>query len=820
MPKNSEFTGTEIPAVNTKHNRAPMPVGGMPFGRFGANKKVNNNVFGGINSDLICRVVRDEKKDDKKDDKKDIDEKEKTDGGADKNTDTSTVDNSTNSNETEASISSDKISKKDDETSMKDIIELQKLMLLKEMGKDKKQGKKSDSSDSRFENDYPDIYHNRGNRLFDTIGSQWFINNDTTKQYELVKKINWLLSPTSDYVEQYNEREKTLKENYNAERDKHKEDLIKQGKDIKDGTKTGSGALEGDLQDLVNNFMKRLSYGEVDKKKQLTLSTGSMYKVSKSISDLADKLRKEIKEREANGKKLDQAAINERTKIVRMLDTLGFQCDLIGIDDVRHAIEDDSERVSQIYNGLNIFQRFWYALLDLIFGTNYNQEYSDIIAIHRLMIRELNLSDDEMDAEKHYKHILKFCDLSSKLDNVRENMASYLLYPDKNVTEEIVKFKQDALKLKRSADSIFTGLFEICGGKMMSQYISYNKKDKKRKYMSDLLTNSVQIKGVNPTKSQKKEIIDLALSGKSGEDINEKLNLIGDDDVDKDNKIDKLDYSVSSGALGSFVAMFTQKTLKEKGELWKAKAFGYLYLIEQKYVNDQIASYDKLFHETNNFLNKVVANNLANLINNAMLEDETGIAKGSYQMAKIKPFIIGRIELAYNELLKRADKFDIDDSKDAVYDDAIKHVNDELEKISSDKLTKEDKKAGKKPNTNLGKLKQDKFEEMYMLKELITKMKSTNKMSKEYYNKVKGFIEVNRKQLVSNIEEIFAQFKQKSNLINAWQAHEKNDDKHLNVYKEVENTKSKYDGRHYKDMKEVAQGKGGRGGFHGMGGVF
>ena len=46
MSKNSEFTGTEIPAVNTKHNRAPMQVGGMPFGRFGANKKVNNNASG------------------------------------------------------------------------------------------------------------------------------------------------------------------------------------------------------------------------------------------------------------------------------------------------------------------------------------------------------------------------------------------------------------------------------------------------------------------------------------------------------------------------------------------------------------------------------------------------------------------------------------------------------------------------------------------------------------------------------------------------------------------------------------------------------
>lgn len=817
MHKNSEFTGAEFQTVNTKHNRAPMPVGGMPFGGFGPNKKVNNNVFGGINSDLIGRVVRDEKKDGEKD----IDEKEKTGGGADKNTDTSTVDNSTNSNETEQPISSDKSSKKDDETSMKDIIELQKLMLLKEMGKDKKQGKKGDGDESRFENDYPDIYHNRGNRLFDTVGSQWFINNDATKQHELVKQINWLLSPTSDYVEQYNEREKTLKENYNAERDKHKKDLVQEGKDLKNGINAVTFALEDDLKGLVSNFMKRTSYDEIDGQEQLTISKEDIYTIAQHIYDLSEKLSKEVNERKAsNGTKLDQAAINERKNIVQRLDSLLYKCDLLDVKDVRNAIEEDGENVSQIYNGLNIFQRFWYALMDLIFGTNYNQEYNDIISIQRLMIRELNLSDNEINSEKHYKHILKFCDLANKLDNVRENMATYLLYPDKEITKRIRNFKNDALKPKRSADGIFTGLFEICGGQIMSQHISHNKKDKKRQYMRDLLTDSVQINGVNTTVSQRRKIIDLALSGKSGEEINKKLNLISDDDEEKDKKITKLDYSVSSGALGSFEAMFTKKAIKEKGELWQAKAFGYLYLIEQKYVNDQIASYDKLFHETNNFLNKVVANNLANLINNAMLEDETGIAKGSYQMAKIKPFIIGRIELAYNELLKRADKFDIDDSKDAVYEEAIKHINDELEKISSDKLTKEDKKAGKKPNTNLGKLKQDKFEEMYMLKELITKMKSTNKMSKEYHNKVKAFIEVNRKQLVSNIEEIFAQFKQKSNLINAWQAHEKNDDKHLNVYKEVENTKSKYDGRHYKDMKEVAQGKGGRGGFPGMGGGF
>ena len=798
MSESSKFLETKIPAGNTKHTHAPMPVGGMPFGGFNTTKQVNNNVFGGINSDLIGKIARDEKKDETKE----MEEQEKKD-----------IKNNKNDNQNEIQSKQD-----EDKTPLKDIIKLEKLRLLKEMGKDKQSEKKGNTDGGKFDSEYSEIFQNKGNKLFDTIGTKWFINDDAVRQQELVKQINWLLGPTSDYVEKYSEKESELEKTHNEKRDEHKKKLLAEGKKLKDEIKTGSSALENDLQDLVNNFMKRLSYGKVDGKKHLTLSVSSIYKVSKNISDLSDKLKKEISERTANGKKLDQSTINERTKITRMLDALSFQCDLPGINDVKHAIEEDCERMSEIYNGLSILQRFWYAFMDLIFGTNYNQEYSDIIAIQRLMIRELDLSDDEIDAEKHYKHILKFCDLSSKLDNVRENMATFLLYPDKHTAEEIKKFKSEALKPTRSADSIFTGLFEICGGKMMSQYISTNKKDKKRQYMQKLLVDSVEIKGASPTESQTKDIIDLALSGKSGEDINDKLDLISEDDEKKKkDKIKKLDESVSSGALGSFVAQFTKKAIEEKGDLWQAKTFGYLYLIDQKYVNDQIDNYDKLFHNTTGFLQKVVAGSLTNLINNAMLEDESGIAKGSYQIAKLEPFIIGSIEATYNELLKRADKFNVDDSEDKSYNEVINKINEELKKISSTKLTEEDKKSGKQPETNLGKLKQDKFEETYMFKELLAKMQSTNKMKKEYYNKIKGFIEISRKQLTNNIKEIFAQFKQKSNLLNAWQAHEKNDDKHLNVYKEVENIKSKYDGRHYKDMVEIMKNKGGRGGGSGMG---
>ena len=807
MSENSKFQKLKNPIANTKHNSSPISVGGTPFDGFDTNKNVNNNVFSGINSNLIGKIARDEKKDE--------DNKEKS-------VDASTIDNSTNSSTINQSNVHDKNNKNDDETSLKDVIKLQKLMLLKDMNKEKKQDRKNNVDENKFENDYPDIYNNRGNKLFDTIGTQWFINDDAVKQQELVKKINWLLTPSSNYIDEYNQREETLKQTYDEECKKHKDNLVQEGKDLKNGIKVVNFELEYCLQNLVNSFMKRISLGKIDGKNQLTISKEDIYKIAQELADLADKLQKEINSRKtSNGMKLDQSSINERKQIVHMLNSLLYKCDLIGVNDVRHAIEDDCERTSNIYNGLNLFQRFWYALMDLIFGTNYNQEYNDIVAIQRLMIRELNLSDDEINSEKHYKHILKFCDLSNKLGNVRENMATYLLYPDKKTVEEIKKFKQDALKPRRSADSIFTGLFEICGGKMMSQYVPADKKNKTRQYMQKLLADNIQINGARPNASQTQDIMGLALSGKSGEEINDELNLIDEEDKkEKDGQIQKLDYSVSKGALGSVTSLFTEKAIKEKGDLWQAKTFGYLHLIEQKYVDDQIGNYDKLFHDTNDFLNNVIAGSLGNLINQAMLEDESGLSKGSSQIAKLEPFIIGRIEATYNELLKNAEKFNIKDSEDKKYNEALNAIQTELEKISSDKLSEEDKKEGKKPKTNLGKLKQDKFEDIYMLKELLTKLQSTNQMNKEYYDKVNEFIKLNRKQLVDNIKEIFAKFKNRANLVNAWQAHEKNDDKHLNVYKEVENIKSQYNGRHYKDMLEIMKNKRGDRGFPGAGGFF
>ena len=811
MSENNKFQKHKNQITDTKQDRALMPAGGVPFGGYGTDKNVHNNVFSGINSDLIGRIVRDEKKDEHN--------KEKTDNNEEKNIDTTTTGNSANEPAINHSNARNKSNKNEEESSLKDVIELQKLMLLKEIGKENKQDRKKDSNDSKFENDYPDIYHNRGNRLFDTIGTQWFINDDAVKQQELVKKINWLLTPSSDYIGDYNQREKTLKQAYDEECKKHGDSITQEGKDLKNGIKSVNFELEYCLQNLVNSFMKRISLGKIDGKDQLTISKEDIYKMAQEIADLADKLQKEINSRKAsNGMKLDQSSINERKQIVHMLNSLLYKCDLIGVNDVRHAIEADCERTSEIYNGLNIFQRFWYAFMDLIFGTNYNQEYNDIIAIQRLMIRELNLSDDEINSEKHYKHILKFCDLSNKLDNVRENMATFLLYPDKKTAEEIKKFKQDALRPTRSANSMFTGLFEICGGKMLSQYVPTDKRNKTRQYMQKLLADNIQIKGARPTASQTQDIIGLALSGKSGEEINDELNLIDEEDEkEKDGQIQKLDYSVSKGALGSATAQFTKPAIKEKGDLWQAKAFGYLNLIEQKYVDDQIANYDRLLHETSNFLNNAVAGSLGNLINQAMLEDESGLSKGSSQIAQLEPFIIGRIEATYNELLKSAEKFNIKDSEDKVYNEYFNAIQTELEKLSSEKLSKKDKEEGKKPKTTLGKLKQDKFEETYMFKELLAKMQSTNKMKKEYYDKVNELIKLNRKQLVDNIKEIFAKFKNRANLINAWQAHGQNDDKHLNVYKEVENLKSKCNGRHYNEMVEIMKNKGGRGGGPGMG---
>ena len=214
----------------------------------------------------------------------------------------------------------------------------------------------------------------------------------------------------------------------------------------------------------------------------------------------------------------------------------------------------------------------------------------------------------------------------------------------------------------------------------------------------------------------------------------------------------------------------------------------------------------------------MIAGSLCNLINQAMLEDESGLSKGSSQIAQLEPFIIGRIEATYNELLKSAEKFNIKDSEDKRYNEALNAIQTELEKISSDKLSEEDKKEGKKPKTNLGKLKQDKFEDIYMLKELLTKLQSTNQMNKEYYDKVNEFIKLNRKQLVDNIKEIFAKFKNRANLVNAWQAHKQNDDTHLFVHKDIENNKSKNGARFYNDMLKAFTAKQSRGGFPGMGG--
>lgn len=807
MSDNSTLQKLHNPMADTKHNSPTRQIDSVPFGGLKTNKNVNNNILNSINGNLIGKVVRDEKNDDDKN--KDTNEKQSVSIPMPNSNDNSVQNQSNTRNQS---------NKNDHETSLKDVIEMQKLMLLKEMGKDNKQDRKKNNNESWFEDDYQDIYHNKGNKMLDTNGTQEFINNDAWKQQELVRKINWLLTPSSDYIGDYNQREKTLKQAYDEEYIKHGNELTKEGEDLKNGIKTVNFELEYYLQNLVNNFMKRISLGKIDEQDQLTISKENIYKIAQEIADLADKLQKEINSRTAsNGMKLDQSSINERKKIAHMLNSLLHKCDLIGVDDVRHVIEDDCERTSDIYNGLNLFQRFWYAFMDLIFGTNYNQEYNDIIAIQRLMIRELNLSDDEINSEKHYKHILKFCDLANKLDNVRENMATYLLYPDKKTVEEIKKFKQDALKPARSADSIFTGLFEICGGKMLSPYISADKTNKTRQYMQKLLAANIQINGVAPTASQMQGIIDLALSGKSGEEINDELNLIDEEDKkEKDGQIQKLDYSVSKGALGSVTAIFTNPAIGEKGYLLQAKAFGYLHLIEQKHVDDQITNYDKLFHDTNNFLNNVIAGSLGNLINQAMLEDESGLSKGSSQIAKLEPFIIGRIEATYNELLKHAEKFNIKDSEDKRYNEAFNSIQTELEKLSSDKLSEEDKKEGKKPRTTLGKLKPDKFKDIYMLKELLAKLKSTNKMNKEYYDKINEFIKLNRQQLVDNIKEIFAKFKNRENLVNAWQAHKQNNDRHLNVYKEVENIKSQYDGRHYKDMLEIMKNKGRRDGGPGM----
>ena len=809
MSSNGEFTKPVIPAANTKFNvpamQSPMQGRGMSFGGFDSNKKVNNTAFGGINSDLIGRIVRDEKGD--------------NDG---KITQTTTQEASP----TKQLNAPDKSNKNEYESSLKDIIELEKLRLLREMGKDKKQDKKSEETENEFGNDYPQIFNNKGNRLFDITGNQWYINNEAVKNRKFINEnIDKLFQKKVDIdlgelKNKYNENEKTLKQGYDDTLKDETGKLQGEFREIKDGVKTGNFTLDDDLKKLLNNFMKRISYGNLDGKEQLKCSKESAFAIAQSVIDLAEKLEKEIQTRKANGTlKLDQSAINERKRIVQEINNLVWLCDTLSVNGARTAIELDGERMSEIYNGLNIFQRFWYALMDLIFGTNYNQEYNDIIAVQRLMIRQLNLADDESNPEKKYKHLLTFLTLSSKLDNIRENMATCLLYPNKDTKEEINKFKMKSLKDSRSVDSIFVKLFEICGGKMMSSYISRNERDKKRQYMVNLLAEKIDFGGVNPSMADKKKIISMALSEKEGKDIDKELELINEEDKDKkDKKIKELDYSVSSGILGESKDIFTGKTMIEKTNFLQAKKYGKLYLLKQKYKKDQIDNYENFFENAIACLDASITNGIKTLLKDTALENANGISIASQRLAqRLQPFLIGKIDKEYDDLLALAEKFKEDNEKDKEYEETLTVINRELESISSDKLSKEDKEAGKKPDTSLKKIKTDKFDETDILKSIIYEIGSIKKKRKEFYEKIQNAAKTNREKLINDVKNMLAPYieDKSANFVSALQAHESNDNKHLSIYKDVENTKSKYDGRHYKDMKEVAQSKGGRGGFPG-----
>ena len=818
MPKNSEFTEFNIPERDTKHNRTTMQVGGMPFGRFGQNKQVHNNVFGGINSDLIGRVVRDERKDDNN--------KEKNNDNEEKSVDTSTTDNSTNNSTINQPNVLNKSNKNEEEALLKDIIELEKLRLLKEMNKEKKQEKNIDTDSSGFDNDYPYIVNNKGNRLFDTIGNQWFINNTADKERKHVEQfIKQLFVPNEDYIHKYRKYEKELKKNYDDEYAEKRKDFDKQGKDLKFGINVANFNLKDDLQELLNDIMNRTWYGKIDGKYQLTLTKENLYAIATHIATLDEKLTTEIKERKSNGIILDQSAINARKEIKNAISPLLWRkSDLLDINNVKSAIEEDCEKMSQIYNSLNIFQRFWYALLDLIFGTNYNQEYQDIVAIQRLMIKELDLSNDELDPVKHYKHILSFCDLANKLDNVRENMASYLLYPEQHIVDDIKKFKKDAFQTSRSADQLFVSLFKICGGSMLAPYISEADKstEPEKKHMIDKLVEQVEIKGVHPTNSQKREIFRLALLGKSGKEINDELGLINDDTEDKDGKISALDRSVSSGLFAKMQDKYIDKGINEKSNIWKAKSFGYLYLIKQQYAINKINHYDELLDKTTSFLRQAINNSTEILAQKLSFENMSGLSSGSSQVSKIlERAIIGNIETAYGQLMKIADdKFKENEGPDEEYEKVKKHITGEMEKISTDKLSEEDKKNGKKPDTRLAKLKEDKFEEMNMLSELLDNMKSVKQINKEYHEKIKAKLKEDCEKAIACVKETASLVIQNKNLMNALQAHSKHDERHLNVFRDVENTRSKHDGRHYRDMVKVLTSRGGKGGPGMMNGYF
>ena len=95
-------------------------------------------------------------------------------------------------------------------------------------------------------------------------------------------------------------------------------------------------------------------------------------------------------------------------------------------------------------------------------------------------------------------------------------------------------------------------------------------------------------------------------------------------------------------------------------------------------------------------------------------------------------------------------------------------------------------------------------------------------MKKDKVEEIKKYINEKIEGIKKNIVEEFAKYKNNNKELNnnAFRAHNVVDDKHLDVYKNVENTKSKYDGKHYKDVLEIMKNRGGRGGFPGMGGGF
>ncbi len=795
----------QMPFANkTQNNQFSSLLGGI-----NNHQKVMNGGINGVGSNLIGRVVQDEKQDEQQVPEQQKNEQSKID---------------TNNNQT----LSKKNDEKDDIPFLKDMVELEKLKYLQGFNKENKEKKRIDTKQG-FENDYALIEDvKNGGYLYDILNDKRFINYNAIKGREFVEKEVGNIFKRNDKSEErlqkYYDREKEIKSETDKKLSEEEERVLEDTKTIKNELKNPNGALHGYLQRLLHQIMKGIFIGNVDGKTCLKCSRGHSFFTNFAIGDLIAKLQKEIDERKFAGKVIAQDSVNEREAIIAGLNQALYSWDVIDVNAAIRAVEADTARVDEIYNGLNIFQRFWYAFMDLVFGTNYNQEYRDIVDLNNKMIEILQKIDDESDPGKKYEALRQFVACKSKLDNVRENMATFLLYPAEEHNAVLKKFAAKASDPDRKADDLVVKLFEICGGQKMSKCISHDRNDKKRKYLVDLLAKEAAIQGIGDLPiSQKREIINLALDGKKGSEINQQLELIDNESETAKDDISALDASVSGGVIGSIGIGNTRKAMDERFGYNRAKNSGNNYLIRQNNIKMQIENYDDYIKHLLDDLDEAIDDCRRLIMQDASHERIQGMSMAKPVLVEyMEPLIMNGLDTFRNNIIRDvSDRFTFEnDEKDADYEDVKKTIDKEIEKLSTYELSDEEKKNKEKKKTDILNLKSEKAPEISELRALKNEIQSQNKMKKDKVEEIKKYINDKIEGLKKNIVEEFAKYKNNNKEVknDAFQAHNVVDDKHLDVYKNVENTKSRYDGTHYKDMLEILKNSRGRGGMPGMAG--